>query len=122
MAQQVKDPVLSLLCLGSPLWHRSNPRPWNWNCCVPWAPGPQKWSGIEVKINFLHYKYPVKPTQFIEKIIHFPSFRLGFNCVHAHEYLFWIIYCAALFYIYILVPIPLYTIYQSFIMSLPTVV
>ena len=29
MAQQVKDPTLSLLWLGSLLWHRFNPWPWN---------------------------------------------------------------------------------------------
>ena len=35
MAQQVKDPVLSLLCLSSLLWHGFNL--WPGNFCMPWA-------------------------------------------------------------------------------------
>ena len=35
MAQQVKDPVLSLLWLWLQLWHRFDP--WPGNFCMPWA-------------------------------------------------------------------------------------
>ena len=45
VAQQVKDLALSVLCLGSLLWHGLDPRPWNFHV-LQVQPGGKKKSHL----------------------------------------------------------------------------
>ena len=61
MMQRVKDPVLSLQQLGSPLWREFNPWPRNFHMPQPWPKKEKK------EKTYKEYNFQIKNSQSMRK-------------------------------------------------------